>query len=122
MGMQSEAISLPLNWWLQPHIHHWQTPFNVIAICFYCFSCHVNLFAKYRDMESPTSKRVNKALVMAVALETLLYLLIGICGFLAFGGPCMEEVPSTTWPSCTPVNFLTSGRFDGVMGIFARVF
>jgi len=92
-----------------------------MSICFYSFCCHVNLFAKYRELDEPSSRRVNKVLYRSVGLEVVVYTLVGVCGFLALGPPCENEVPKTQWPSCTPINVLASPRFAGADGIVARI-
>lgn len=112
----------PVSWWLNPHITVWQKFPAAMAINFYSFCCHVNLFAKYRELDSPSSYRVNKVLVRSVLLEVIVYAFVGTCGFLALGQPCSESVPTEVWPSCTPVNILASPRFAGIIGIVIRIF
>lgn len=116
-----DADALSLLWVLSPHVDKWETVPQVLAFSFYAFCCHVSLFAKYRELDDPSARRVNKALVRSVALEATIYSLIGACGFLSFGSPCAEEVPKNKWPSCTPVNVLASPRFGGASGVTARL-
>jgi amino acid permease len=113
--------SRSLQWWLQPHLSSWTSFPSALAICFYSYCCHVNLFAKYRELDAPTAHRVSKVLVRSVVLEAVVYVFVGVCGFLAFGEACHEDVPATAWPSCTPVNVLASKRFDSLPGTVARV-
>jgi len=72
-------------------------------------------------MDDPCARRVRKVLVRAVALEVIVYSLVGVCGFLALGPPCVDSVPGASWPSCTPTNMIASPRVTGTWGVIARV-
>jgi amino acid permease len=127
-SMHEELIdhetSLNINekyYWLKPHISDWKIIPACIAVSFFSFCCHLNFFAKYRELDSPTSSRVQKVLYRAVYLEGIIYAFVGICGNLALGEPCTVEQPEHAWPSCTPVNILASPRFNGTVGIITRV-
>lgn len=120
--VKHEVQPLPTSWWMEPHIPSWEKFPAAMAINFYSFCCHVNLFAKYRELDAPTSYRVDKVLVRSVVLEVIVYAFVGVCGFLALGEPCVEAVPTAEWPSCTPVNILASPRFSGVVGVVIRIF
>eukprot|EP00929_Paragymnodinium_shiwhaense_P060286 TRINITY_DN30127_c0_g1_i1.p1 TRINITY_DN30127_c0_g1~~TRINITY_DN30127_c0_g1_i1.p1 ORF type:complete len:557 (-),score=86.24 TRINITY_DN30127_c0_g1_i1:320-1990(-) len=119
--MHHQGDELIGSWYLWPAMTDWKVFPNVMSICFYSYCCHVNLFAKYRELDQPTSQRVNKVLVRSVALELVVYALVGMCGCLALGPACDVDVPESAWPSCTPMNILASPRFNGTPGIVARV-
>jgi len=105
---------LIINFWLSPVREHtdWWKPANVdfpnfpkaIVICFFAFSCHVNLFAAYTNYNSPVSRRVNKVLIRTVFLQFTVYWITGVIGYLTFGPPCMK--PTDT--NCTFDNVLKS--------------
>eukprot|EP00927_Polykrikos_kofoidii_P003898 TRINITY_DN11564_c0_g1_i1.p1 TRINITY_DN11564_c0_g1~~TRINITY_DN11564_c0_g1_i1.p1 ORF type:complete len:517 (+),score=66.66 TRINITY_DN11564_c0_g1_i1:83-1552(+) len=123
LGEMTEKEEYPLaeDWWYTPVVRAWTDIPQAFAYCFYSFSCHVNLFQKYRELDSPNSKRVKKVLDRAVFLEMGVYIVVGTCGYLSLGPPCEESVPTTAWPSCTPVNILSSPRFSGPGGVIARI-
>merc|ERR1712078_516737 len=94
--MHDQGASLTASWWFQPHMSNWQTFPKAMSICFFSYCCHVNLFATYRDLDEPTSRRVYKVLIKSVVLQFVVFALVGLGGFLALGPPCDDhiEVPS----------------------------
>jgi amino acid permease len=118
---QDESSTYTLGWWVMPHIKKWQTVPVAASISFFSFNCHCNLFGKYRELENPTPKRVDKVLSRAVGIETFVYIAVGLCGYLSLGGTCSVDVPDAGSPSCTPINILASPRFGGVFGTIARI-
>lgn len=61
------------------------TSFFVAApIVFYAFSSHVNIFSIAKELKDPTPQRVDTVIVGNVVLATLVYGIIGLCGYLTF--------------------------------------
>jgi amino acid permease len=58
--------------------------FVAAPIVFYAFSSHVNIFSITKELRNPTPQRVDTVIVGNVALATLVYGVIGICGYLTF--------------------------------------
>jgi amino acid permease len=113
--------AMTIGFWLKPHLSGWKKLPACMAIFFYSFCCHLSFFAKYRELDSPTSRRVHKVLYRSVVVEGIIYIVVGTCGYLALGQPCEGQVPEYAWPSCTPVNILASPRFSGAAGVITRI-
>jgi sodium-coupled neutral amino acid transporter 11 len=57
---------------------------QVITICFFAFTCHINVFAIYNNLQYPMRRRMQAAVFRAGLLETVIYLLIAISGYISF--------------------------------------
>ena len=52
------------------------------ATIFFCFNCHIGVFPVYKTLKNNTTKRIKKVFRRSVLLNTLIYILISISGFL----------------------------------------
>ena len=52
------------------------------ATIFFCFNCHIGVFPVYQTLKNNTTKRIKKVFRRSVLLNTLIYALISISGFL----------------------------------------
>ena len=52
------------------------------ATIFFCFNCHIGVFPVYKTLKNNTSKRIKKVFKRSVLLNSIIYILISISGFL----------------------------------------
>ncbi len=52
------------------------------ATIFFCFNCHIGVFPVYKTLKNNTSKRIKKVFKRSVILNSIIYILISISGFL----------------------------------------
>jgi len=116
------AEQLPADfWWWPAPGSNWVTAVPLdMAICAFALTCHVSIFPIQQELVLPVARRVDKVLVRAMVLVTVIYALVGVLCFLSLGPPCREQVPAEPWPSCTPPNVLASPRFRDPVGILAQ--
>jgi len=62
--------------------------FTSATICIFAFTAHVNLFPIYKELRAvanqATTKRMQKVAIRSALVETGLYLLIGVAGYLSY--------------------------------------
>jgi amino acid permease len=58
--------------------------FVAAPVVFYAFSSHLNIFSITMELHNPTPQRVDTVIVGNVVLATLVYGVIGVCGYLTF--------------------------------------
>jgi len=55
-----------------------------IPTIMFAYTCQVNVFSIYQELDKPTARRINKVGSRSCALSCCLYALIGVFGFLRF--------------------------------------
>lgn len=79
-----DDISTHINWW------DFSAPFDSsnlyfftgTATIFYSYTCHTGVFSVYRSLKRNVSVRINKVFMRSTILNMVIYLFLGICGFL----------------------------------------
>lgn len=73
-----------INWWdfsapFDPKTLYF---FTGAATVFFSYTCHSGAFPVYKSLKRNVSVRINKVFMRSVILNTFVYLVVGICGFL----------------------------------------
>jgi len=81
---KTEETDTHINWWdfsapFQPETLYF---FTGAATVFFSYTCHSGAFPVYRSLKKNVSVRINKVFMRSVLLNTCIYLVVGICGFL----------------------------------------
>lgn len=76
--------STHINWWdfsapFQPGTLYF---FTGAATVFFSYTCHSGAFPVYKSLKRNVSVRINKVFMRSVILNTFVYLVVGIAGFL----------------------------------------
>jgi amino acid permease len=79
-----EDISTHINWW------DFSAPFDPSTLYFftgtatiiYSYTCHTAVFPVYKSLKRNVSIRINKVFMRSTIINTVIYLSVGICGFL----------------------------------------
>ncbi|OWZ10088.1 Sodium-coupled neutral amino acid transporter [Phytophthora megakarya] len=61
-----------------------------VPIVMFAFTCQVNVFSIYTELQRPCIRRMNKVVDRATLISFLIYLSIGVVAYLAFGPQLME--------------------------------
>jgi len=56
--------------------------FRGTATIFFAFTCHVGAFPVYKTLKNNITRRVNKVFMRSIILDILIYITVGICGYL----------------------------------------
>jgi amino acid permease len=54
------------------------------ATVFFAYTCHVGAFPVYKTLTNNISRRINKVFKRSIILDAVIYVVVGICGFLTF--------------------------------------
>ncbi|OQR81920.1 sodium-coupled neutral amino acid transporter [Thraustotheca clavata] len=57
-----------------------------VPIVMFAFTCQVNVFSIYTELQRPCIRRMNKVVDRATTVSVTIYLVIGVIAYLAFGG------------------------------------
>lgn len=85
----SDAIVQDGWWWKIPDV--WSIP-KCLSLCFTAYVVHMSVFSTYKELVNPTGRRITKVIFRSVVGETVLYIAIGICGFLSFGTQTKDNI------------------------------
>ncbi|KAG1708989.1 hypothetical protein DVH05_022621 [Phytophthora capsici] len=61
-----------------------------VPIVMFAFTCQVNVFSIYTELQRPCIRRMNKVVDRATLISFLIYLSIGVVAYLAFGPQLVE--------------------------------
>ncbi|CAH0517092.1 unnamed protein product [Peronospora belbahrii] len=64
--------------------------FLSVPIVMFAFTCQVNVFSIYTELQRPCIRRMNKVVDRATLISLLVYLSIGVVAYLAFGPQLVE--------------------------------
>jgi len=92
-------------WWRVPDV--WAVP-KCFSLCFSSYVVHMNVFTCYGELQNPTPDRMNKVLIRAAWVETLLYMSVSICGYLSFGTGTPDNI---LWAYDLEDSWANLGRF-----------
>jgi amino acid permease len=56
--------------------------FKGTATVFFAYTCHVGAFPVYKTLRNNIKRRINKVFQRSILLDFVIYILVGICGFL----------------------------------------
>ncbi|EQC28649.1 hypothetical protein SDRG_13526 [Saprolegnia diclina VS20] len=62
-----------------------------VPIVMFAFTCQVNVFSIYTELQRPCIRRMNKVVDRATTVSVLIYLTIGLVAYLAFGSSLTES-------------------------------
>jgi len=77
--------------------------FNSLAVIALAYSCQMNVFPIWSELENPTPARMNIVNIAAMCLSSILYIMVGIFGYIKFpetssnGGNVLQALPQTTF-------------------------
>eukprot|EP00742_Colponemidia_sp_Colp-10_P006472 GILJ01006933.1.p1 GENE.GILJ01006933.1~~GILJ01006933.1.p1 ORF type:complete len:449 (+),score=63.75 GILJ01006933.1:44-1348(+) len=66
--------------------------FKVISITFFAYTCHVNVFSVYSELQNPLARRMHKVTRRATLVEIIVYSSIAIFGYLSFRDLCDANI------------------------------
>lgn len=61
-----------------------------VPIVMFAFTCQVNVFSIYTELQRPCIRRMNKVVDRATLISVLIYLTIGVVAYLAFGSSLVD--------------------------------
>lgn len=68
---------------------------SLLPVFVFAFTCHQNIFPVFNELKDNRPSRINKVTSLSIGISTVLYLLVGILGYLMFGvkvkGNILEE-------------------------------
>ena len=64
---------------------------KAFAICISSFICHTNCVSVAGELVKPTDARANKIALRSALVQLVLYLLIGICGYVSFASNTQQN-------------------------------
>lgn len=71
------------NWYdLRKAFGEMLTFFPCLATMFFSFTCHVGAFPVYKTLKENNFKRINKVFLRSIILDVVIYIVVGIAGFL----------------------------------------
>jgi len=76
--------------------------FKNLPIFVFAFTCHQNIFSVYNEMKDNCQKNVNNVIAMSIGFGTIMYWIIGICGYLTFGDNTDSNIISM-YPSSSKI-------------------
>ncbi len=56
--------------------------FRGTATVFFAYTCHVGAFPVYKSLKNNVTRRINKVFQRSILLDVVLYITVGICGYL----------------------------------------
>lgn len=56
--------------------------FQGTATIFFAYTCHAGAFPVYKTLKNSVTRRINKVFMRSVLLDAVIYVLVGVCGFL----------------------------------------
>jgi amino acid permease len=56
--------------------------FQGTATIFFAYTCHAGAFPVYKTLKNSVTRRINKVFMRSILLDAVIYILVGICGFL----------------------------------------
>jgi len=56
--------------------------FRGTATIFFAYTCHVGAFPVYKTLKNNVTRRINKVFMRSILLDIVIYLIVGICGYL----------------------------------------
>ncbi len=56
--------------------------FRGTATIFFAYTCHVGAFPVYKTLKNNITRRINKVFMRSILLDIIIYLTVGICGYL----------------------------------------
>ena len=56
--------------------------FQGSATIFFSFTCHVGAFPVYKTLKNNITRRINKVFMRSIIMDTVIYLLVGVSGYL----------------------------------------
>lgn len=73
-----------VNWFDFSNGFHLETLyfFRGAATVFFAYTCHVGAFPVYKTLQRNVSIRINKVFMRSILLDTVIYIIVGICGYL----------------------------------------
>jgi len=92
------------------------------ANCAFAFACHVNVFPVVAELQHPMEKRTNKIFNRCISVETIMYLCIGIGGYMS----TLDQTPNIFTSRVLPPNvyvgpndiFMTIGKIAMTLNLF----
>jgi len=75
--------------------------FNAMPIVALAYTCQVNVFSTWEELERPTVKRMNYVNIFSLTLSGVLYILVGFFGYVLYpntsanGGNVLKALPSS---------------------------
>lgn len=56
--------------------------FRGTASIFFAYTCHAGAFPVYKSLKNNITRRVNKVFMRSILLDIVLYVIVGLCGYL----------------------------------------
>lgn len=66
--------------------------FQSITICFFAYTCHINVFSVYDELHDPLMRRMLKVAGRSVVAEIVVYSTMALSGFLMFRGYTPQNI------------------------------
>jgi len=63
-----------------------------LALCYWSYTVHMNVFACYDELQCPSSQRIIKVLWRSVCIQTVLYASVSFFGFISFGAHTPDNI------------------------------
>lgn len=88
--MHTSAHGLPegISWTI--NLTHGPNFMLSVPIVMFAFTCQVNVFSIYTELQRPCIRRMNKVVDRATIVSFLVYLVIGVVAYIAFGPSLVE--------------------------------
>lgn len=80
---------------------------QTLSIIVFAFTCHQNMFSVLNELAHPTEHKYRGIIVASIGNSAILYVAVGLCGYLTFGDNVGGNIV-TTYPYSI---FSTIGRF-----------
>ena len=93
-------------YWL--HIYNTKGLIGTFSIIIFAFTGSMNLFSIINELEENSMKNINTVITRSIGISTLLFLLVGISGYLTFGSDTTGNVMLNYDPS---LMFVVIGKF-----------
>jgi len=113
------SIDLPVpeqSWsvWMPPHSSYTSVlgMIESVPLFVFAFGCALNIPTAILELENITMKQIDAMIFLAIAISTAIYMLVGVCGSIAFGA----SVEGNSLKS-----FPNDDDIGGRLSIFARI-
>lgn len=73
---------------------HFSGTITTLSILMYAFTCQPNVFSIYTELIEPTPRTMNKVVVRSFGLSSLVYISIGIAGWLQYNNKIQSDILS----------------------------
>jgi amino acid permease len=83
MYAQKNGLPENLSWTL--NVSHGPDFMLSVPIVMFAFTCQVNVFSIYTELQRPCIRRMNKVVDRATLISVMIYLVIGLVAYIAFG-------------------------------------